>query len=168
MNNTIATIGEKNASITYTDRPTVKAVIRKDNKILLLNDGLLPGGGLDVGETNLIALERELREELGAKVRSIEYLGQIIQYRDFLAKRYCIDAYSCQLIDFSLSSAPQDVGESAFQLAWYDDSQALNKVSESIQLLERLLQNSDAVQGKLFNLKTTRAILERVRSRNIL
>lgn len=41
----------------------------------------LPGGGVDVGETIEEALERELQEELGARVKNIRELGVVIEYR---------------------------------------------------------------------------------------
>lgn len=57
-------------------RNAVRAVIIRDGRILLIRkeyeDGserfALPGGAQDVGETLLVALDRECREEIGANV----------------------------------------------------------------------------------------------------
>ena len=54
--NPLATIGQADTSIQYTDRPTVKVVIKNDNKVLVLNKGLLPGGGIDPGESDQDAI----------------------------------------------------------------------------------------------------------------
>lgn len=60
-------------------RVTVKAIIVKDDKVLLIKESPklsgkweLPGGGLDFGEDIHDGLKREIEEEMGLKVKSIE------------------------------------------------------------------------------------------------
>jgi len=60
-------------------RVTVKALIFKDNKILLIRESAklsgkweLPGGGLDFGEDIHNGLKREIEEEMMVKVKNIE------------------------------------------------------------------------------------------------
>lgn len=60
-------------------RVTVKALVVKDGKILLLKESEelsgkweLPGGGLDFGEDIFEGLKREVQEEMGVKVKNIE------------------------------------------------------------------------------------------------
>lgn len=57
-------------------RVSIKAVITKGNKVLLLqeSDGRweLPGGGLEYNETPQQCLKREIKEELGVAVSSIK------------------------------------------------------------------------------------------------
>ena len=57
-------------------RVSTKALIFKDNKILLIMepDGRweLPGGGLEVGETFESGLRREIKEEIGVNVTYVE------------------------------------------------------------------------------------------------
>ncbi|MEM8632287.1 MAG: NUDIX domain-containing protein [Pseudomonadota bacterium] len=63
-------------TVLYPIRPTVRALIRKDNFVLAQEkhkDGIgryltLPGGKQEVGETATDALERECFEEIGAEV----------------------------------------------------------------------------------------------------
>ena len=95
--NTLATIGQIDPSIQYTDRPTVKVVIKNDNKLLILNKGLLPGGGIDPGESDHDAITRELQEELGVTVKHIQEIGTVVQYRNLLDKKYLINGYTALL-----------------------------------------------------------------------
>ena len=60
-------------------RVTVKALVVKDGKIFLIKESPelsgkweLPGGGLDFGEEIHEGLKREVEEEMGVKVKSIE------------------------------------------------------------------------------------------------
>ena len=72
-------------------RNSVKAVIIRDGKILLLQKmdafGLytvLPGGGQKVGETLPEALERECMEEINARVR----VGELLFVRDYISDKH--------------------------------------------------------------------------------
>jgi len=58
-------------------RPSVYAIIIKDNKVLLSRqwDGHdFPGGGIDKGEIIMDALKRETYEEIGIKIESGELI----------------------------------------------------------------------------------------------
>lgn len=62
---------EPNAEAFY--RPSAKAIIRKDDKIVLLYSRALdfyefPGGGIEAGETKKQALIREVSEETGLSI----------------------------------------------------------------------------------------------------
>jgi len=60
-------------------RVAIKGLVVKDGKILFLKESAntsgkweLPGGGLDFGENIYECLKREVEEEMGVKVKSIE------------------------------------------------------------------------------------------------
>lgn len=156
----LTTIGTPDQSITYTDRHTVKIVIANNKNILILNDGLLPGGGINNGETDKQAIKRELLEELGARVNNIQPIGTVIQYRDFLKKRYIIYGYTANLLSLNDVSEPQDKGEEHFVLRWLTTDGALNTISTAIKLYKNIDFTNDNQQGKLYNLLLAYALID--------
>jgi 8-oxo-dGTP pyrophosphatase MutT (NUDIX family) len=157
---TLASIGQFDKTIVYTDRPTVKVVIKKDDHILLLNDGLLPGGGINTGETDHEAITRELHEELSVTVKEIEGIGRVVQYRNFLNKKYIINGYTARFKSEGGVTHPQDEGEAQFIAKWFSPEDALIYVADSIEEASKKPVDDDACQGKLYNLMTTYEFLK--------
>ena len=157
--NILQTIGQPDEEIEYLDRPTVKVVIKKDDKVLLLNDGLLPGGGIDAGESDNEAITRELREELGVTVEGAQEIGTIIQSRNFLEKKYVIRGYTATIKTTGGVTDPQDEGEASFVAQWFTLEDAITHVTTSIKQAERKPMSEDVNQGKLYNLMTTLQLL---------
>lgn len=156
---TIAHIGQVDSLIQYADRPTVKVIVRKDDTVLLLNDGLLPGGGKDANESDNTAIAREFQEELGITVKDIEEIGTIVQYRNLLRKRYVVNGYVATLDSTGGPISPQDEGEAQFTQTWLPVDQAIELVSRSIAIAKAKPINDDDNQGKLYNLMTTHELL---------
>lgn len=162
---TLASIlGVNNPSIQYTDRPTAKALIfNYQNEVLIINDGLLPGGGIEEGEDTLAALHREVMEELGISIKDTQELGKVVQYRDFLQKKYSISGYTALYDGGSHQASPKDDGEAVFSYKWYSIHDALKLLDQSIsQAKEVPVQTNDTYQGKLYNLETTKILLQMV------
>jgi len=159
--NTHATLGTKDLSIQYIDRPTVKVLIFNDRaKVLIINNGLLPGGGVEDGEEYLDALHRETMEELGINIADVKEVGVVVQYRDFLKKKYVINGYTARYLNSLGDTLPQDEGESQFTYGWHEIHDAMELLDESISRIENSpVRLDDSYQGKLFNLKTTRLLL---------
>jgi 8-oxo-dGTP pyrophosphatase MutT (NUDIX family) len=78
-------------------RTAVRAVIQRGRDLLMVysanvGDYKFPGGGVDLGESHEQALARELREECGASLLSVDgELGAIIEYN--LAKEKGFDIF---------------------------------------------------------------------------
>lgn len=156
-------IGTQDSSIDYVDRPTVKVIVRNsDNKVLIINDGLLPGGGVEGGENKSSALKRELLEELGIEVANEQEIGSVVQYRDFIKRKYVIYGYSSVYKDKVADPTPQDDRESLFTYDWYSIQDAQRLVQLSIDRAKRdaeKIKNSDT-EGALFNRMATKLFLD--------
>jgi 8-oxo-dGTP pyrophosphatase MutT (NUDIX family) len=160
--NIIAHIGEIDESIKYVDRPTVKVIIKNGDVVLLLNNGLLPGGGKDENESDNEAIAREIQEELGATVRDVKEIGSVVQYRNFLSRRYVINGYVAKLASGGGATNPQDEGEAQFTQTWLSVQDALKLVSNSIAIAKTKPMDNDANQGKLYNLIATYELLKQL------
>lgn len=106
-------------------RVSVKGLVVKDGKVLLLKEapslgGMweLPGGGLDFGEDIHEGLRREIEEEMGIKVTKIAERPLYSWTWRFLNKRGMDWYYSLVLVyqielenfDFKISEECQDIG----------------------------------------------------------
>lgn len=160
----LATIGQMDEAVHYLDRPTVKIIIKRDDELLILNDGLLPGGGVDADESDQEAIARELLEELGITVKDIHAIGTVVQYRTLINQKYIINGYTAELHTSGGTTNPQNDREANFVLHWFSPEEAIAYVSESIETVTHIPM-SDAAnqQSKLYNLMTTLEFLKAVR-----
>lgn len=163
--NILATIGKLDPSIQYTDRPTVKVVIKRDNQLLILNKGLLPGGGIDSGESDQDAIVRELQEEIGVTVKDVQEIGTVVQYRNLIDRKYLINGYTAELETTGGPTNPQNEGEAQFIVEWFTLDEAVAHTSASIEELKRKqMDNTTNQQSKLYNLMTTYELLKSLRA----
>ncbi|HFU3984466.1 TPA: NUDIX hydrolase [Streptococcus suis] len=129
----ISIFGEKKAGVDYQNRFGVYAVIPDENKenIILVQTPngawFLPGGEIEKGENHLIALERELMEELGFTATIGEYYGQADEYfysshRDTYFHN---PAYIYQVTSYHQVGQPL---EDFNHIAWFPIEEAIEKL----------------------------------------
>ncbi len=131
----------------------VIAVIRRQGKYLLtqrrqndpedqdyLDHWQIPGGGQEFGETQMEAVIREAREELGLNIRIVAFIPRVFDSirSDWHGLLHC---YLCEIID---PQQPIILNEEANEYRWYTvgDIKRLKSFPETyniIQEAEKLL-----------------------------
>jgi len=102
-------------------RPIAICAFRRDGRILVIEarDSVKEhtfyrpiGGGIEFGETSAAAIIRETREEIGAEVVDLKYLGTLenIFTHNGAAHHEIVQVYDGRLADESLYSAPSIPG----------------------------------------------------------
>ena len=130
-------------------RTAVRAIVMRGRELLMVysanvGDYKFPGGGVDVGESHQQALARELLEECGASLLSVEgELGAIIEYNFAEEKEYDVFKmtsyyYFCQIreefVSQNLDGYEKELG---FQPLWINIDEAI--------LLNRSLLETDEI-----------------------
>ena len=130
-------------------RTAVRAVILRGPELLMVyssnvGDYKFPGGGVDLGETHQQALARELLEECGASLLSVDgELGAVVEYNFAEEKEYDVFKmtsyyYFCQIreefVSQKLDGYEKELG---FQPLWINIDKAI--------LLNRSLLETDEI-----------------------
>lgn len=115
-------------------RVTVKALVVKDDKILLIKESPelsgeweLPGGGLDFGEEIHEGLKREVEEEMGVKVKSIEDRPMYVWTWRFENKRG-MDWYYSLVVGYKVEFESLDfkTTEECEEIGWFSKEELEN------------------------------------------
>jgi len=119
-------------------RTAVRAVIQRGRDLLMVystkvGDYKFPGGGVDLGETHEQALARELREECGASLLSVDgELGAVIEYnfakeKEFDVFKMTSHYYFCQAgDDFGTQKLDDYERDLGFKPVWVDIEDAIS------------------------------------------
>ncbi len=119
------------SNVTKTPRLVVSALIKKGSKYLLIKEKLedkqdywiIPGGGVDFGESLEKALVREIKEELGLKVKIVKFL----KFHQAIVPKY----HYHTIIFFYLAKSLDDkikLGESKILAAKYFSKSEMKKL----------------------------------------
>ena len=122
----------------YKIRNAARAIVFDENKLVALLHATknyyykLPGGGIEDGEDNEIALRRECKEEIGCDIEIIRELGFTLEYR----KKYNLKQTSyCYIAKVVGEKRQPNLTESeideGFTTVWLSLEDAIKKIQES-------------------------------------
>jgi 8-oxo-dGTP diphosphatase len=121
----------------YIARPGVYVVLEDHaGQIAVIENGtgyFLPGGGMEPGETEVEALRREVREEIGCQVLALTVIGDAIEYLQARSdgKYYRVDSR------FYKARMGVNVGEGTeenHRLVWMRQTDALRLLTRQSQV----------------------------------
>ena len=122
----------------YLIRKAARAIVFDKNKSIALLHATknyyykLPGGGIEEGEDNEMALKRECKEEIGCVVKIIKELGSTVEYRKRYNLKQISYCYIAELVgEKGVPDLEQDEIDEGFETVWMSIEDALKKVKES-------------------------------------
>ncbi|MFH2019685.1 MAG: NUDIX domain-containing protein, partial [bacterium] len=122
-------------SIQEYPRVTVGAFIRNHQGQILLCKSpkwedywVVCGGHIDMGETTAQALEREVKEEVGLKVKFLRVINPVdFIYNSHFYKKYHFVSMQCECLLIDETEVPQIDGREITKAKWFSVQDALRE-----------------------------------------
>lgn len=136
--------------IVWKDRPTGKAVIfDEDGNIALIGNKvnhffLLPGGGIDEGESIIDGVRRECQEETGCTVEILDELGMTEDFRSRDSKHCFSFGYSAKVVAHGTPNLTDGEADIGAYMRWVP-------LPEAITLLAQQEERVRAGEVKFYN-----------------
>ncbi|RMH53555.1 MAG: NUDIX domain-containing protein [Deinococcus-Thermus bacterium] len=108
----------------------------------------LPGGMVEAGETLLMAVEREVREETGLRVRTIQHLAYLVQVED--ARRHERTLAVAFRAEYEGLLNPKDPDGHIVEARFFTAEEVAVKLDEHRPLLEPLMDYLRGERGRFY------------------
>lgn len=152
-----ALVGEKNRA--YQFRLAVKAIVfDSQNKLALVGKKwwLLPGGGVEEGESLVEAVRREIEEEVGCDIKIGDEIAVTDEYREKIKRHQETHFFLASVI--GEKGIPQTIeeNEQGMKVSWLTLAEAVQLLEEQVETMP--FENYNAC----FNVRTQLAVLRQL------
>lgn len=156
-------------NITFEERLTGKAIVfDHENKVALVGNEvhsfyLLPGGGIEKGESVEDGIVRECLEEIGCRVELMHPIGIVEDYRN-REKKHCINhCYSARLVGKKGAlRLTEDERKNGLRVIWVSLDEAVKMLEKEV---EQLKNGEVRFYNTGFNILRDHLFLNRAQSR---
>lgn len=124
-------------------RLAARGIILKDDKILMIyskfyNDYTFPGGGVENGEDEIVALKRECVEEAGVEVKNVRPFCKIFEKRELDDETYLLHEshfYLCDINKFTKRHLEDYEVELGYETVWISIDDAIRNDEDKMHHL---------------------------------
>jgi 8-oxo-dGTP pyrophosphatase MutT (NUDIX family) len=124
-------------------RLAARGIILKDDKILMIysrfyNDYTFPGGGVENGEDEILALKRECVEEAGVEVENVRPFCKIFEKRELDEETFLLHEshfYLCDISKFTERHLEDYEIALGYETVWLSIDDAIKSDEKKMQIL---------------------------------
>ena len=124
-------------------RLAARGIILKEDKILMIyskfyNDYTFPGGGVENGEDEILALERECIEEAGVEVKNVRPFCKIFEKRELDEETFLLHEshfYLCEIKKFTERHLEDYEIALGYETVWISIDEAIKRDEDKMHLL---------------------------------
>ena len=144
-----------------TIRTTVRGLVFKGDLMAMVHikctDGFglrdhfeIPGGGIEVGENELVALHREIEEELGYKIQINQKLGTVIDRWNYLERINVHQFYICDYLEEGNRKLTEYEKEVIVAIVWHTVDEWLQILSVPVKGINKLIHDREKAVLKAY------------------